>query len=160
MKILYCKADNFVPYQNAIVAYNKMIQNGCTVCQLVDVDSTKDHNGCAQLALLEAKLFFDQYVHLDSCATGIAITPNSSFELQLFPNPMQNELTISTFFDRTAQVSISIVALDGREVLHQDISEMVGAFNRKLSIANLPSGAYFLHFSRDGEAISRLLVKE
>jgi hypothetical protein len=59
IRMFYCEADEQVAYQNTFVAYNKFIQNGATNVSKVSAGPLLDHGGCARIALILGKVWFD-----------------------------------------------------------------------------------------------------
>jgi hypothetical protein len=59
IRMFYCEADEQVYYMNAFVAYNQFIQNGATNVTKVSAGATLDHGGCARIALILGKVWFD-----------------------------------------------------------------------------------------------------
>ncbi len=61
-RICYCNGDEQVDYRNAIVAYDKWIQNGATKVDIIDIDAgaaSYSHSECARYALIYGKWWFD-----------------------------------------------------------------------------------------------------
>lgn len=61
MMICYCQADEQVSYKNALVAHEKMKENGSSVVRLKHVNKHLGHNDCAMFAVMHAKMFFDSF---------------------------------------------------------------------------------------------------
>ena len=59
VRMFYCEADEQVYYMNAFVAYDKFIQNGAANVTKVSAGATLDHGGCARIALILGKVWFD-----------------------------------------------------------------------------------------------------
>lgn len=59
VRMFYCEADEQVYYMNAFVAYDQFIQNGATNVTKVSAGATLDHGGCARIALILGKVWFD-----------------------------------------------------------------------------------------------------
>ncbi len=61
MLICYCKADEQVNYENAIVAHKKMKENGSKNVRIKHVNKDLGHNDCAMFAVMHSKMFFDSF---------------------------------------------------------------------------------------------------
>lgn len=76
IRMFYCEADEQVYYMNTIVAYNKFIQNGATNVYKVSAGSTLDHGGCARIALILGKVWFDS-LRTDKITALYNVVPES-----------------------------------------------------------------------------------
>lgn len=61
MLLCYCKADEQVNYENALVAHQTMKENGAKQVRLKHVNKDLGHNDCAMFAVMHAKMFFDSF---------------------------------------------------------------------------------------------------
>lgn len=61
MLICYCKADEQVNYENALVAEKAMKARGAKNIRLKHVNKDLGHNDCAMFAVMHAKMFFDSF---------------------------------------------------------------------------------------------------
>lgn len=60
--ICYCTADEQVSYKNALVAYDKMKENGAENLRLVNAGKAFDHGTCALYTSIYTKMWFDSFV--------------------------------------------------------------------------------------------------
>lgn len=61
MLLCYCKADEQVDYRNALVAHEKMKENGSKNVRIKHVNKHLNHGDCAMFAVMHVKLFFDSF---------------------------------------------------------------------------------------------------
>lgn len=61
MLLCYCKADEQVDYRNALVAHEKMKENGSKFVRIKHVNKHLNHGDCAMFAVMHVKLFFDSF---------------------------------------------------------------------------------------------------
>ena len=61
VKMFYCEADDEVYYMNAIVAYDKFIENGATSVEMMSAGENFGHFECAFYALSGGKTWFDTF---------------------------------------------------------------------------------------------------
>lgn len=73
VRMFYCEADEQVAYQNTFVAYNKFIQNGATNVYKESAGPLLDHGGCARIALILGKVWFDS-LRTDNIKASYSIT--------------------------------------------------------------------------------------
>jgi hypothetical protein len=59
--LCYCKADEQVNYENALVAHKTMKANGAKNIRLKHVNKDFGHNECALFAVMHTKMFFDSF---------------------------------------------------------------------------------------------------
>ena len=149
VKITFCKADQYVPYMNAVVAINKLRQNGCLQCDTVDVGPNLNHVPCAEPAILIAEEFFSQFAHIDSCndttkviSTGINNLTNAI--VSVYPNPAKDKINIEAYFsDQT--LSAAMYDLEGRRVLETGITNGINI----ILLTDISEGVYILKITDD-----------
>lgn len=76
----------------------------------------------------------------------------------LYPNPAQNRASL-TFLGSPAQVTVTLLSVDGRRVLQQDISNP-GVAPLALPIAQLPAGAYIVQVTDGTTVETHRLLKQ
>lgn len=93
VRMLFCRADSYVPWQNALVCYNKMKALGCTVCDTFNINENLEHQACAQFAIFNMKSYFDGFKNID-CSSGVS---DEQFDrVRIFPNPAADYVTVSS----------------------------------------------------------------
>lgn len=79
--------------------------------------------------------------------------------IEVFPNPMVDELTIRVFLPEVQQtLSLSLVDALGRPV-HIKAVGNVSQFEEQIPATHLPSGLYILRLDLDGQVLVRPIVK-
>ena len=73
-RLYFCKADTYVPYMNAVVAIDSMRAHGATMVDTLDVNPALGHVDCAQYTILNAKIFFDQFMTVNPVGNSIIDT--------------------------------------------------------------------------------------
>lgn len=109
-RILYCKADDQVPYQNSIVAYDTMIANGATKLEIFDVLTTANHGTCFNPAMSNTLIFFLNFQSILIATEEIDVDS----EWQMQPNPADQVLEVE---GNTPGFNIEIFDLQGKKVL-------------------------------------------
>ncbi|CAA6826603.1 MAG: Unknown protein [uncultured Aureispira sp.] len=61
MLLCYCQADEQVTYKNALIAYDKMKENGSDLVRIKHVNKHLGHEDCAMFAVMHTKMFFDSF---------------------------------------------------------------------------------------------------
>ncbi|MGE0636994.1 MAG: T9SS type A sorting domain-containing protein [Bacteroidia bacterium] len=77
VKMFYCEADDEVYYMNALVAYDKFIENGATSAELMSAGANFGHFECAFYALSGGKTWFDTF-RSDEISLDYIIQPHVS----------------------------------------------------------------------------------
>ena len=108
-RLFYCKADDQVPYQNAITARDTMVARGATNLLAIDVNSTADHGGCVVPAFTQTMLFFLGFQQITSGAEDI-----QEGVLSVYPVPAGDELNIDNI---PAGSTLDIMDITGRPVV-------------------------------------------
>lgn len=150
IRLFYCTPDEQVTYLNSEVAYAAWTAGGAPNLAKKDIGNFS-HNGCAQLAVLNAKFFFDSL--RTGCTTSIKETAKD-VALSLYPNPAQNSISIITN-ESLQDASIAIYALDGK--VQQNVS-FSGTIT-EVDIRNLTSGIYLLKLSSGNSIYTKRFVK-
>jgi type IX secretion system substrate protein len=78
--------------------------------------------------------------------------------LQLFPNPVKNELNITFNAASGGQVRVSMFDMFGREVAVIANQYALGTQNISYNTGNLPKGLYIVRFESAGDAVARQVV--
>ena len=134
-QILYCTADDQVPFMNSIVAKDGMDANGSTTVTLFDVDPDATHGECVFPAFTSALFFFLSQQSIED----VSGTYDISFDLpfDVFPNPVDNKLTIK---DLPEDGELVLLDMAGRQVFQTMVSEG----NQVLDLTAVNGGVYVM----------------
>ena len=61
--LLYCIADEYVPYQHSTIAYQHFVQNGSNMVDTFDISPGLDHAECGQFSVLSAVSLIKSLTH-------------------------------------------------------------------------------------------------
>ncbi len=75
--LMYCIADEYVPYQNSVVAYNHFISNGATMIDTFDVSPGYDHQECGEFSVISAVSLIKALTH-KPIVSSIYVTNSTS----------------------------------------------------------------------------------
>ena len=156
MKLFYCHGDDQVTYLNSETAYDYWVAQGADTALLEKQNfGDLDHGGCAPLAILAGKDYFDNL--RQDCFTGVE-EPTSRLEMSVFPNPAKSFVTIALKNSTQEDGYIQLVDATGRSVKWQEIASKTT--NVQLPIQDLAPGMYILRVQA-GSATSfqRLIVE-
>lgn len=142
-RILYCKADDQVPYQNSIAAYDTMVANGAAKLEIFDVLTTANHGTCFNPAMSNTLIFFLNY---QSILIGTDELDTYA-EWEMHPNPADQVLEV---VGNDSDFTIEIVDLQGRKVLNQHCGQQQST----IDIGQLTAGMYIVSSRNKGGHIS------
>lgn len=150
--MLYCEADDQVPFRNSIIADSVMNANGAENVTSMDVSGgrMRDHLDCIVPALNVGIPWLLSFI--DQSTPTIDLVTDES--LQIFPNPTFGNLNITSgeIIER-----VEIYNFNGQLVL----SEAVKSNSTHLSVNGLVPGIYLTHvFSPEGLSIHKLVVQQ
>lgn len=80
--------------------------------------------------------------------------------LQIYPNPVENILTIAYESDNTYNLDAQIITLDGIVLSGKLLYDNGSVFLNQFDVSILPSGRYFIRVSDGRRAISKPFVKQ
>lgn len=145
-RIVYCTADDQVPYRNSVVADSVMNLRGAPDVMKIDANSTADHGGCVFPAVFQAYIFFNQYRNI---STGIDQI-DKQLDIKIYPNPTKDFITIS---NAPADAMVQIFDVNGRLSLTKKLN------SNHISLQNLGRGLYTLRIgSTEGIWIGKVIV--
>jgi hypothetical protein len=82
--------------------------------------------------------------------------------LQIYPNPVRDELQLDFFLKKPSGANISILDLTGRTIMHHPIMEKLSAGNHRytMNIEKLTPGSYFVKACFDDATKCKLVIFE
>ncbi|MEM1000848.1 MAG: HYR domain-containing protein, partial [Bacteroidota bacterium] len=162
-------------------------QTGTATLQPSDIDGGSQ-DACGPVALsLSQTSFNGQFVGLnqvtlfgtdpngnvDSCTAEVTVADTlgtgveegllgANFELELWPNPTFDDVNVKIVCEACWNVDgmvLRLVSVAGQVVLQREISMEAGEHRTRIDLRGLSAGPYMLMLERDGERISRRVVK-
>ncbi len=119
--------------------------------KLVEVNGQtglREHNNALYFTDLGSKLY-----RIGSPYTAVSEIAREDFEVLLFPNPANNQLTIKTD-SRLMDSNYTVLNIMGQTVR----SGKITSDNTMLEVRDLPGGSYFVRVqSKDGNSVSRFI---
>jgi len=148
IRMLYCRADDQVPFMNSVLADSVMNANGAPDALSFDLNPSFNHGQCVEPALVNTVLFFLQYRDL-AVSTDSPLAVSESFEM--YPNPARDVLFLPTL---KAGAHVRIFDGWGRICTDQRIS------GTQISIGHLSPGTYYVQAEEGGRLVGKMLVKQ
>ena len=159
MKLFYCEGDDQVTYLNSEVAYDTWVSMGADTSLLEKQDfGLLDHGGCAPLAILAGKEYFDELSW--ACGTGISESSIDDIEMTLVPNPARTELNVKVSSNNRDNVQIRVFDLVGNRIREFSIGGTNQIRTIKVDISTLPSGIYLVSATNGVSSESLKLIKQ
>jgi hypothetical protein len=90
---------------------------------------------------------------LEGSSIGVAVRDQFLPELMIYPNPVQQELMISSPIDLMG-ASIRVFDVNGKKLMDGKLT------NNALNVSQLPMGAYVLDIEHNGRTLQRKFVKQ
>ncbi len=137
-RLLYCAADEQVPYENSTLAATAMTAAGAPDVQAVNISSFSNHLTCAFLAVPTMINFFAQYQQLEPLVDVAEATRSA---MSVYPNPAQDRLTVSGL---SRAGTLQVFDATGRCVRHFSLP---AAGTHTLDLGDLEPGYYWLRLS-------------
>lgn len=122
LKMFYCTGDKTVKPENTVDAYNAMIANGATQVFKEDLGSTLNHGGCVVPAISNAIDFFEGIRTDCKKPNGVTEMAKLDVDLNMYPNPVTDVLTIELQNESNAQ--IEIYSLNGQLVFQGNLTQI------------------------------------
>ena len=92
--------------------------------------------------------------------SGLSITKlaEDMFDVGVFPNPFENELTVQIDLKKETDLNLSIFSSAGQLTYQQNLGFQSSGKHEFLLHPNLPSGVYFLKIqSKEGQVVKRVV---
>ncbi len=148
-RLVYCKADDQVPYRNSIVADSVMTLLGSNHVEILDVNSNANHGDCVLPAVLNTIGFFGQFQQIQTDAKDIAA---NRLPIEAYPNPAQEFIT---FRNAPQGATLQVIDLNGKVQITQKLNGSLSA-----NIQQLPKGVYFAKITaREGQWIGKIVLR-
>lgn len=140
-RLLYCKADDQVPYENSILASNYMNENGADDVSAIDINSNLNHGQCVFPAL---RSFFALLEEQVSKTTDLILP------LEIYPNPASDMIKLPM-----KMASVEIYDYAGQFIKSQlDVDDI-------MDISDIPSGTYIVRsYDDQGKIYMKKLLIE
>ena len=150
-RLVYCTADDQVPFENAILADSVMNANGGADISTYNADPTADHVGCVLPATFFTILFFGTYQQLDDVATTTHAATAGG--LEIFPNPAAGEVSLKNL---PSDGTLLMMDLNGQTLRSAPVSSDRFTF----SLDGISAGMYIRQLTNHEKIwVEKLLVK-
>ncbi len=139
-RLIYCEADEQVPYTVPLLADSVMNMNGAEDVEAIDANSDEDHYGCIKPALVAGLIFFGGYQEIEEVTLVANLEQDVFYEC--YPNPANEFLFIK---NRKNSGVMQLIDVSGKVLLEKKLNIGINSIN----IDSYPSGIYFLRMNYD-----------
>ncbi len=136
-RLLYCQADDQVPYMNSTIAADSMVSLGASDVKAIDVYSEGNHQECVEPAVTAAMLFFLGYQQIENPSFAKNLS-GSSKKCILYPNPANNFIVIESELEG----KVIVYNQEGKLITMREIA----SGKNMIDIKNWSSGKYVVNF--------------
>jgi len=98
-------------------------------------------------------------VNVEKAGGVTSVTDNNQFNIEVTPNPVNNELNLKFELDREGSIEISILDLTGRTVHNLSALGVAGLNNVSFNLANnIANGNYFVRIQQGNHSSIKQIV--
>ncbi len=152
-RIIYCTADDQVPFKNSLTADSVLNDNGAINTSSIDISPTSDHGGCVFPAVEESLRFIGEF--LKSTSTYDYILDEEL--VNVYPNPSVDVLNVEMIDNFGDYIQMNIFDTQARLVKS---SEIRNRNKGQLNISNLVPGTYVVEISNGIGSAFRKIIKQ
>lgn len=150
-RLVYCTADDQVPFENAILADSVMNANGGADISSFNADPNADHAGCVLPATFFTILFFSTFQQLDDVPT--ATTSVTIGQLELSPNPASGTVYLKNL---PTEGTLLLRDMTGKNL--RSFEAHAGDF--QIPLRGIPSGLYVVQLVGQTQTwVKKLVVR-
>ena len=73
----------------------------------------------------------------------------------MFPNPAKDIVTLQFDGGANAQATISVLTIEGKEVMRREVNENTEQFTEQIDLSKLPAGMYIVTVKQGETVISK-----
>ncbi len=149
-------------YSNPISAFDSennififQAVSGCASNPIVAVDVTTGQEWCSD----PPGISYKQMEFLNCAPTSQLRISNSYPEMEIYPNPVKNDLTLMLSLEEQHAIQIRISNLIGNTIYEKKFEGEIGSNTIKLDVSSLNSGQYLIHVISGGKANLKSIIK-
>ena len=101
----------------------------------------------------------DGGINIDT-ATAIFEVNAEIIEINTYPNPVSNYLTIETTFKNAINISYSIIDINGKEIFTSNSKIYIGQYSERIDMSNYQNGIYFMKLKLDNTYYIKKIIKK
>lgn len=90
--------------------------------------------------------------------TAISEIEELGAEIRVFPNPVKENLQIAIEAQRSGNLALTLLSVEGKILQHQEQMIHTGFNRTQMNVADLPTGMYLLRLSTAGEVATQKII--
>jgi len=100
------------------------------------------------------------YVTSGNCQvlSDLFIYEENDYDLQLYPNPAQNEFELVFLLTSRQDIEISLKNSLGQEIFNNKIYDFLGQYKKVIDVSYLSKGVYFVQLKTDNEIFNKKII--
>ena len=142
--------DNFDGWYVDDVEYMDMRNYVGEACLTTDEGDNACDSGIARGTIVESQI--------GTVSTNDPFDNN--MEITVYPNPADEMINLRVLNDKSANATVRLLSVDGKEVLNQSFRTSNGMEIMNLNVSNIPAGMYFVKVSTsDSIVVEKVTIK-
>tara|TARA_B100001093_G_scaffold511223_1_gene578642 strand:+ start:134 stop:1990 length:1857 start_codon:yes stop_codon:yes gene_type:complete len=100
------------------------------------------------------------YVTSGNCQvlSDLFIYEENDYDLQVYPNPAQNEFELVFLLSSRQDIEISLKNSLGQEIVNNKIYNFLGQYKKVIDVSHLSKGVYFVQLKTDDEIFNKKII--
>ncbi|WNJ18691.1 T9SS type A sorting domain-containing protein [Pontibacter sp. G13] len=155
VRLIYCEADEEIPYQNATFTRDTMLTLGASDIIAESQGANNNHFDCAGPSIIYAKL---RFAGLKATCNALSNEDPLANSLEVYPNPFADKLKINlATIPYSTSGTLNLMDLDGRLIRQEKLE----SHNSTVSwdLAELPSGIYLVQLLTNNGSYRQTVLK-
>ena len=83
---------------------------------------------------------------------------NISININIYPNPVKNKFKLSFNSNKSENLSVKVISIDGKIMYSENIKNHTGNYNKNIDVNIFSKGFYILNISNDKLNINKKLI--
>ncbi|MBX2904730.1 MAG: T9SS type A sorting domain-containing protein [Taibaiella sp.] len=116
--------------------------------------ATKEDRAVQNTIMARVRLMQKVYPSSSSVASNVKVIE----EMELFPNPAKNVLTVRGMLEHPAEVNLTVFDALGRQVFNQSYPAGGSLFAENVGLDQMSNGIYFMNITSDGATVTKQFI--
>lgn len=94
----------------------------------------------------------------DNGSPTVGINNNIFRNIIIYPNPVKNIFKLSFNSNKSENLSVKVISIDGKIMYSENIKNFTGNYNNNIDVNNFSKGIYIINISNDKSNINKKLI--
>ena len=90
--------------------------------------------------------------------SNLFIYEENDYDLEVYPNPAQNEFELIFLLTSIQDIEISLMNSLGQEISINKIDDFIGQYKKIIDVSYLSKGVYFIQLKTDNEIFNKKII--